>query len=307
MLAFAAGMLLVTLWPTYPALIVAMLLAMTGKLIFDPATLACIGDKVHYTRRGLAIAVIELSWSGAFLLGVPVVGWLIARSDRWQAPFPWLGMLAVLGAGMLWRILPPDAPHPSERPSLRQGIRIILSERAALAGLAIGVLINFANEVVSIVFGAWMENSFALEVAALGAASAVIGLAELGGEGLVAGVVDRLGKRRAVALGLGANALAGLLLPALGFSVEGALVGLFFFFITFEFALVSTIPLMTELVPHARATLMAGYVAALSLGRMPGALAGPALFEIGLLANGIVAAVLNLLALAVLLLFVRQE
>ena len=107
MLAFAAGMLLVTLWPTYPALIVAMLLAMTGKLIFDPATQAFIGDKVHYTRRGLAIAVIELSWSGAFLLGVPVVGWLIARSDRWQAPFPWLGMLAVLGAGMLFK--PPHA------------------------------------------------------------------------------------------------------------------------------------------------------------------------------------------------------
>jgi len=152
-----------------------------------------------------------------------------------------------------------------------------------------------------------MEDAFGLKVTALGAASAVIGIAELAGEGSVAGFVDRLGKRRAVGLGIALNALACLLLPALGVSIGGALVGLFLFFVTFEFAVVSAIPLMTELLPGARATLMAWNVAAFAGGRMLGSLIGPQLFNLGLLANSATAAVFDVFALAALLLFVRQD
>jgi predicted MFS family arabinose efflux permease len=161
--------------------------------------------------------------------------------------------------------------------------------------------------VVGIVYGVWLEDAFNLKVTALGASAIVIGLAELAGEGGVAGIADRIGKRRAVALGIGGNALASLLLPLLGFSAEGALVGLFFIFITFEFALVSSLPLMTELVPSARATMMAGNVTAFAAGRMFGALVGTPVFAYGLLANGMAAAVLNGMALMALVFFVRQE
>jgi DHA1 family inner membrane transport protein len=144
-------------------------------------------------------------------------------------------------------------------------------------------------------------------VAALGAASAVIGIAELTSEGAVTAYVDRLGKRRAVAVGIGANALACLLLPVLSFGVVGALVALFLFFMTFEFAVVSLVPLMTELAPGARATLMAGNVAAFSGGRMVGALLGPPLFDVGLLANSATAAILNGIALVVLVMFLKHD
>jgi len=307
LLLFAASMALVSLWPTYPALFVALLLASSAKLLYDPSMQAYIGDRVQYTRRGLAIAITELSWSGAFLLGIPLLGWLIARADTWRAPFVPLA-LAGLGASILvWRLLPADEPLAVRRPSLAQGARTVLAHPTALAGLGLSMLMNLSNETIGIVYGAWMEDAFGLQVAALGAASAVIGLAELGGEGLVAGVVDRVGKRRAVAAGLALNAGACLLLPALAFRVEGALVGLFVFYITFEFAVVSLIPIMTELLPGARATLMAGNVAFFALGRMLGALIGPPLFAYGLLANGIVAAAGNLLALALLVGFVKQE
>jgi len=132
-------------------------------------------------------------------------------------------------------------------------------------------------------------------------------VAELSAEGAVAGIVDRIGKRRAVILGTLANAGTALLLPAIGFSVAGALAGLFVFFLTFEFALVSLIPLMTELVPGARATLMAGNVAVFSVGRMLGALLGPLLFTTGLTANALAAAAINVAAVAVMMLLVHQE
>lgn len=307
LLLFAVSMLLVTLWPTYPGLFLALVLASAAKLTFDPALQAFIGDHVHYTQRGLAIAITEVSWSAAFLLGMPLIGWLIARTGTWRAPFPFLSLFAVAAALLVWQTIPSDRAAHTVRPSLAQGLHIIASHPAARAGLSVSLLISAANEIVGIVYGAWMEDAFGLEIAALGAASAIIGLAELGGEGMVGGLTDRLGKRRAVSIGLVLSALTCILLPALGFGVVGALVGLFLFFITFEFTLVSSLPLMTEMVPQARATLMAGNAALLSGGRMIGALAGPVLFDLGLSANGLVAALLNLTAWAILVMYIPKD
>lgn len=307
LLIFAGGMALVAVWPTYPALFIAVLLGMVGKLLYDPSMQAYIGDRVQYTRRGLAIAATELSWSAAFLVAIPILGWLIDRTGRWEIPFPLLAAFGVWGAITLWRTIPSDMPQVHERPSLAQGFRVVLRHTPARAGLIVSFSISASNEVIGIIYGTWMEHSFGFKVAALGAASAIIGIAELAAEGGVAGFVDRLGKRRSVVLGVGANLLACLLLPVLGFGAEGALVGLFLLYATFEFAIVSSIPLMTELVPDARATLMAGNVAALMVGRMVGALIGHPLFSVGLLANSVTAAAFDLMALAALLIFLKHD
>src|SRR5690606_39978214 len=127
---------------------------------------------------------------------------------------------------LLWRAIPTDAPHADNRPSLAAGVRLVLAHRPALAGLIVALLVGGANELVNIVFGAWLEVAFGLQVAALGLASAVIGVAELAGEGTVAAFTDRIGLRRAVALGIVLSADAPLVLPLLHDSLLGALVGL---------------------------------------------------------------------------------
>ncbi|MBN1565357.1 MAG: MFS transporter [Anaerolineae bacterium] len=304
---FTAAMALVTISPTYPALVAALVIASAGKLIYDPAVQVYLGERVHYTQRGFAIAITELSWSGAFLIGMPVIGWLIDRSGQWQAPFPLLTALGIAAIILLWLVVPPEDSTKRRPMPLMQGIRLVLAHPPALAGLATGFFISASNETISIIYGAWLEDAFAMQVTALGLSALVIGIAELAGESSVAGFVDRIGKRRAVALGIGSNALAALLLPVFGSGQIGALIGLFLFFITFEFALVSSLPLMTELLPAARATLMAGNVTAYSGGRMLGALIGDPLFTMGLLANCTTAAIFDILALMALLLFIRQE
>ena len=60
-----------------------------------------------------------------------------------------------------------------------------------------------------------------------------------------------------------------------------AFVGLSLFYISFEFTLVSSIPMMTEVVPQARATLMAFNVAFISLGRALGAPLAAWLYRFG--------------------------
>jgi len=161
-------------------------------------------------------------------------------------------------------------------------------------------MITLANEVVNLIFGVWIGDTFQLEIATLGLAATVIGLAELGGEGATAALVDRIGKKRAVRGGIIFTSLAALGLPLLGQSLPGALVGLFLFYLGFEFTIVSYIPLMTEVLPEARATLMAANLAAFSLGRALGALAGPWLYATGFGANALAALAFNGLALLAL-------
>lgn len=306
MLFFTAGMALVALWPTFPALFIGLVLAGAAKLIYDPALQASIGDRVQYAQRGQAMALTELSWSGAFLLGMPLVGWLIARADVWHAAFPVLAVLGGLAVLLIWRAIPADGAREGTHPSLADGFRLVLHSPAARAGLAFSFLINAANETLFIVYGAWLEGDFGLKVTALGVSAVAIGLAELAGEGAVAGFVDRLGKRRAVTLGIGANAVVAPLLPLLGLQVELALAVLFLFFLSYEFALVSSLPLMTELLPHNRATMMAGIAAMFACGRMIGALIGPHLFAVDLWVNAGAIVVLDVLAVVILLRYIRQ-
>lgn len=277
LLIFSTGMCLVILSPTYPAFLIALLLAMLGKYTFDPSMQAYLGDRVKYSRRGRVLAITELGWSFSFILGVPLMGLLIARWG-WMAPFPLLTFLGVIMLAAIAWMVPREFLDSKVNGGFRKNLGQVLISPPALAGLSMGLLLSFANEVVNLVFGVWMEDSFGLQITALGAASALIGLSELGGESCAALFTDRLGKPLAVLLGVSLNSLAALALPALGSSLPGALIGLFFFYITFEYALVSSIPLMTEVMPALRATMMAANTAGLSLGRALGALLAPPLY-----------------------------
>lgn len=304
---FISGMILVTAFPTYPALLIGMLCVGAAKLLFDPSMQAYLGDRTAYNQRGRAIAITEFGWAGAALLGIPVVGWLIARGG-WNLPFPFLVFLGLVVAAALWRMLPQDQPHATYRPSFRAMMGTVLSHRPALVGIAIGLLLSASNEIISVNYGSWMENSFNLQVATVGIAFTVIGLAELSGEGLVAAIADRLGKRRAVILGFLAYTGASLLLPILATNLTGALIGLFLFYLGFEYTLVCLIPLMTELVPTARATMMSGAVTAFSLGRALGSLVGPGLFALGgIPLTGAVGALVNLICVSLLVVFIKEH
>ena len=316
----AIGAALIAGWPTYGVATVAFVWIGLSKTAYDPAMQAYLSDTVPYHRRGRVLGITELSWSAAWLVGVPVAGFLIERAG-WQAPFVALTLLALVGLLFTWRLLPdqprrasPTAPRwagPFVPPlGLSSGRRLtagLRHNRSAWLGMAVGLLFIFAIENVFVVYGAWMEETFSLSVGALGLASIVIGIAEAMGEGISAGLVDRLGKKRAVLGGLLLNAGAYVLLPLLSKNLVLALVSLFVLFVAFEFSIVSSIPLISELAPGARGTLMALNVAAMSAGRMAGSLtATPLWLRGGLSLNTAVSCGAALAAFALLLLFVPE-
>ncbi|MCA9907725.1 MAG: MFS transporter, partial [Anaerolineae bacterium] len=234
---------------------------------------------------------------GAFLFGVPAMTWLIANYN-WQAPFLALALLATVSIVIIWLRVEPDTPvvqHVAFLPALRAAT----SSPMALAGLCLGFSISAANQLVSVVFSTWIEASFGIQLAALAVAAAVIGLSELTGEGIVTAFADKMGKRRLVLVGVSGNILACLILPLTGADLNLALVGLFFFYLTFELSVVATIPLATELSPNARAMYLTVLMTAVTLGRALLTPVAPALFASGLLANCLVAAMLNLVAIFV--------
>ena len=298
---FIVGMSLVVIAPSFWTFSIALLLANLSKYLFDPSMQAYFGDRIPYERRGTALAITEGAWSLAFVIGVPLMGWLIARFG-WNAPFP---LLAALGLGMfivIWRVMPRKDPlHSQSTTTSMTNVRSVLTNLPALAGISIAMWATASNELVNLIFGVWLEDSFGLKIAALAGASAVIGLSELSGEGLVALTTDRLGKPRALVLGLIGNILAALLLPIVGRTEIGALVGLFLFYITFEYVLVSHIPLMTEVMPNARATLLSFNVMGHSFGRAIGALVAVFIYErFGFLPVTLIAILFNVFALLAL-------
>ena len=275
---FILGIGLVALFPTFWALVIALGLALIGKYIFDPAMQAYFGDRIPYHQRGTVLAVTEVSWSMAFIVGVPIAGFLIDRYG-WAAPFPLFSILGLIAFFILWRIIPNEDSHHEPVNNTREGYAAILKSMPALAGVSIALWASAANELVNVIFGVWLEDSFGLKIAALAGASAVIGISELSGEGLVALTTDKLGKPRALAIGLVANSLAAGLLPFIGRTQVGALIGLFLFYITFEYVMVSHIPMVTELVPAARATLLSLNVTGHALGRALGAFLAAIIYQ----------------------------
>jgi len=297
---FIFGASIVFFWPTFPGFVLALIFTGLGKYVFDPAMQAYLGDRVPYERRGLALTLTELAWSGSFVLGIPLMTWLIARNG-WLAPFPFLAGMTLVFALIFYYMLPRDDLEDAKaRQSLAANLRNVFQSKVALLGLSFTLLASAANESINLVFGVWIEASFGLRLGALGAAAAVIGIAEIGGEGLVATLADRLGKRRSIIIGLLLNSLAAFLLPTLGQSEIGAFAGLFLFYITFEFAFVSSIPLMTEIMPKARATLMALNITSASLGRALASLLAPMLYAFGFSLNTMSTVLFNLLAILAL-------
>lgn len=309
MMLYGLGMLVLGMFaggclPFYGVVLGALFLAGLGKSVFDPAIQAYIGQRVPFHRRGLFIGLIEISWAGSTLVGIPLVGLLIEYMG-WRAPFFAMGGVGLIGMVALKILLPKDAKitirHQSAS-ALWSAWRKLGKDRAALGAVGFAFFASAGNDNLFVVYGAWLEKSFSLSVVALGLGTSVIGIAELSGEGLTAAISDRLGLKKSVASGMSLCIISYIALPLLGQTLFPSLVGLFFIFLTFEFTIVSALSLCTELLPGLRATMMSGFLAAAGVGRVIGALmGGPVWLTGGILMTGAVSAVMSVLGILCLL------
>ena len=242
------GLLIATLGA--PGLWIGLLTFGFGRTAHQVALGAWIGNVVAYERRGRATGLIELTWGGAALIGLPLVGFLLGWLPWWSA-FAGLGVLALLFSLRL-RTHQPHRFERDESPTRKPQMT-----RAAVAAIATNGAINGAAQFLFLGHGLWLEDSYGLDTAEVGLAIVAIGAIEVVATLGSSRLTDRLGKRRSM---LGGTILmtAALLTLAIN-STPPLAVGLGVLvvaFLGFEYAVVSAIPLMSELDPGARAQMI---------------------------------------------------
>ncbi|MCG8685360.1 MAG: MFS transporter [Desulfobacterales bacterium] len=272
---FAVGLL-----PLYSVVLISLFLAGLAKNIFDPSVQALIGAHVPYEHRGKFIGIMEIAWAGATLAGIPLTGILIERYS-WQTPFWVLGFLSLVCFFLLLKLIPGQRKDESEikrvkteQSSILANWKTIIQDRKVLGMLGFVFFMSLANDNLFVIYGAWLEDSYGLSLTAIGFGTILIGMAEILGEGMTALFSDRIGLKKSVAVGTAVTALAYLMLPLSDIGLEFVLTGLFILFFCFEFTIVSSMSLGTELVPELRAATMSSYYAVGGIGRVIGAFAG---------------------------------
>ena len=185
-----------------------------------------------------------------------------------------VGAATTIGLLLLLRL---DATDGSQDGS-GSGARVPL-DAEAVAFLAFGGVVSMAVELVLVVLGEWLEQGFGLTLLALGGVGTVLGASELVAEGGVLAFTDRLGTRRALQ-----GATLGMVVGFLGLAVfaDSLVAGVAALTVTilaFEFGIVSSIPLATEIRPTDRARVLAIFLVVHSLGRVIADLTAPRAFD----------------------------
>lgn len=297
---FALGAFVTAATNLFVGALAGFILIGLGKPVFDVAAQAYIADRTPYHRRARYLSIIELTWAGGLLVGAPAAGVLIDLGN-WATPFWVIGVLAVGALAAVMRVM--DSDHPGSLPEPTP----LAMDRMAWALLAVAALFSTAAELMTVVLGAWLEDVFGLSLLALGGIGTIIALAELAGEGGTLAFTDRLGKRRAVALGLVVSMAGFLGVAALSNVLVGGVAALAVALAGFELSIVSAIPLASEIRPGARTRYLAWMTVSFAVGRTIGAAFGPLLFTtFGLGANAAAALVADTLAIVILFREVRD-
>ena len=277
LLGVALGAVLAGAAPNLAVFTLAIIVLGASKVGFDVALSAWIADHVPWSRRSAVVGFTEISWALGMLVGVSSLG-LITAAFGWRYAY----IVAAVGVLMLaWRVsgrLPAvddvvhqhDEPNTGEHGVLRPGSWLAIASCFTLMG---------AIQCIFVTFGPFLEDSFGFTEAGLAAVGFSLGLAELASSTSSARFTDLWGKQRSVAIGAAIMIPSALLIALLGEHLGPALIGLAFVVLGFEFAIVSLLPVGTQLVPGRRGRGMGLLLGAGTLGRASVSIAATRLYD----------------------------
>jgi predicted MFS family arabinose efflux permease len=286
-------------------ILVVLVLAGLCKVVYDPAMLAYISTHTSPTRRGFAIGISETAWAVSLVIFAPLSAFLLVRANVGTI-FAVICACGVVAFVLVWRLLPADLA-PTQVVSVKNNWSALLNQRSAVMLILAVALHSMSGEIMSIGYEKWFKDSFGLTVGALGTLAIFISAAEFGGELVVAGIADRVGRRRLGLIMLGSCAVFCFLLPRASSSLPLATAMLVGLYISFETSIVAIIALSTDVMPTARGTLMTSVIAVSAGSRVVGTLIGSNLLTAaGFVVSGATSTIIVIFALIFIWRFVPE-
>lgn len=286
-LCVIAGLLLIGGSSSMVLLVSGMVVMGIGQAGFVPTLHAYLSARLPYNVRARGLGILEYSWALAGIVGLFVMGQLIAATD-WRAPLFVLA-LGLGGVWLLFGLLPAahmeqrvtDAPLPVDHSHLRRFTSFFdlgVHSRSAYSTIFADALLFFAGMQLMVVYGAWLNQEYGLGAAALGSVALLLGCFDLAASVSVSIFTDRLGKRRSVLLGTLGTLLGNALLPFLNLSLPLAIIAIALTRGSFEFGIVSQISLLSEQAPDQRGKVMSLGSAVVMMGGALANLTSPWLY-----------------------------
>ena len=233
-----------------------------------------ISVRAPFGQRARYIGIYEISWALALLVGAPSVALLISIFG-WRGPFVAIAVAAVMAAVLIAAI--DDGEHairqkvapPANVPITRE-TWLIISASAALAMSALGT---------SVIAGTWLDEVLGVSTGGVGLVAMAIGLAELIASTGSSAFADRLGKHRTMKFSVAATLIGLTMIVSAGTSIFLGALGLFVFFVCFEYSIVTSFSLVSESMPKAPGRALAVSNATGTVGRGIGVSAAGLLYE----------------------------
>lgn len=265
-----------------------------GKVGFDVGLNSWIGQEVAYERRARAFGQIELTWALAGLIGLPIAGLLIDHVAWWSVPLV-LGSASMLLSFRIRQVVAATETAKTTETSTAKVKPRVIRMLASLTGLVL------ASQLLFITHGLWLEDTHGLSPSRIGGVVVLFGIIEMIGTLTTATLTDRVGKRRSVLAGsalLVCGTTGLVLFPDVSLPYGLAILGAAF--LGFEFAFVSSLPLIAELQPDARGQVLGYSLAFTTITRALGSFVGTWLYVqtsfVGVMSLAAGAAVVGLLA-----------
>ncbi|MCK5671937.1 MAG: MFS transporter [Spirochaetales bacterium] len=247
---------------------IAIILTGIGHAGYTPNLHAYLSSKLPYEKRARGIGIIEYAWAFAGIAGLFAAGYLIEEFS-WRSPFILFGSLLIL-ASIVYFTLPVSHLDNIEKLSENNNLKTNLSlkkrlisffdlgpnARSAWGTIIVQGLNIFAIMHVMIIHGGWLESEYGLSPSRLGSIALVFGITDLIASVFVSVAVDKIGKKKSVAIGVAGMTIGYALMPFLNIGMYFAILSILIPRIFFEFATVSNLALLTEQVPEQRGKIM---------------------------------------------------
>lgn len=297
----AVGCTIAAVSPSLVGFAVGITVLVFTKQSFDIGLGSWIADHVPYRQRGRIVGLTETSWALGLLLGVSIMG-IVTALTSWRVGYGVAIASTVIITSVIWRRI---SPEPPTRASVVSGGKGRITGRAWLAVLTMFFIMSSAQNLF-VTFGSWLADDYGFAAAQLTIVGFSLGAVELFSSLFSANRTDRWGKERSIVLGTALIVPGGLMLALGSDTLAIGLLGLGIYLLGFEFAVVSLLPIASEIVPDNPGTGLGWVLGAGAMGRAVMSLVSTQAYELGGIAlPGILGPVLAMCGAASILAYRR--